>query len=218
MDVKEILDNVEDWLNNDSSLPHQDFDRSRLLRLLNMSYRKAFRYAMIHAPKDWQQVTVDITWPANQNTFELPSGLAQKNIIDIRNVTSDDVGYQMPIGHSPGFHEVFWKDYKTLQYGVDGYPNNQVLRVLYRAEPEELITESQEPSLVPPYHRDVLILGTCLLARQQADESYPPAWRQEYEQLLLGYTKLMSRGRPEARVPGVLAQTPSVYYAWSELR
>lgn len=218
MDVKEILDNVETWLNTDTALPHQDFTRAKLLTLLNMAYRQAFKYAMIHSPKEWQQGSVDITWPASQAELELPVGLQSKNILDIRNITSDSVGYQVAVAHGPNYHDVFFKDYKTLQYRTDGWTTAQTLRVTYRIEPERLELESQEPTLIPPYHRDLLVLGTAILARQQVDEGSPPAWQKTYDEYLLAYTKLMSRGRPEARVPGIMITTPSVYYAWSDLR
>ena len=218
MDVKEILDNVEIWLNTDTDQPHQDFTRAKLLSLLNMTYRQVFKYAMIHGVKEWQMGSVELTWPANQAELELPVGLQSKNILDIRNVTTDSVGYTVAIAHGPNYQDVFFKDYKTLQNGTEGFNSAQTLRVTYRIEPERLTTEEQEPSLIPAYHRDVLVIGTAILARQQVDEMAPQSWQIQYDQYLLGYTKLMSRGRPEAKVPGVTMTTPSIYYAWSDLR
>ena len=196
MNLLELRDDLEFCLNATSGQTHQDFTTSRLNKSLNRAYVR-------EGGRNWFLAQEEVVWTANQNTFVLPTHIRHRQMYEVWDVTSGDLGTRVHFGDNGLDGNIFWLDHKTLQWGTSGPGTDRTLRVQYYAEPEELIADSDEPTLIPvPFH-ELLVWSAAVWLRSIADEKPPEAWVMQREELRFGYYKHIARGRPVTTKPWI---------------
>lgn len=203
MNVGELLDELGFVLNFNDGQTDQDFTNARLLRLLQRGYERAVKRAKQEGVIEWFKSATDITWPASQALLTLPGIVKQKQVQEVRDVTDDTVGYTFNILNSPHSFYPFWKTSSTLQWGDTGPDSDRTLRFYFYASPEKLLEDFQEPLLIPDEFHELIIWEAACIARQVADETAPPAWIQERNEMRMDYFKFVSHGKIKINTPWV---------------
>jgi hypothetical protein len=184
----DIQDEVKDLINF-TSAADQDFTLNQVKKAINRAYEREVLRAQQAGYRLWFHKTDEFTWPASSVTRELPSGLQQALILTLEDVTDVDPGTPLP-------HEVHWKDNRTLQWGQEGPASARTVRATYYARPTALVNDGDEPELIPPEQRMLLVWSSAVLIRQKADEGAPQDWKDELREARFDFWKAISRGRP----------------------
>jgi hypothetical protein len=103
----------------------------------------------------------------------------------------------MSIGHFGGDSEVFWKDWKTLQWAVDGPGDTRTIRATLIGTPPKLVNDGDLPAMIPAEHHSILTWSAGVELRERADEAAPRLWQERLDEERNSYWKTVTRGRPE---------------------
>jgi hypothetical protein len=201
MNFKEMQDRLAFILNAHSNQVDQDFTVARYKQALNYAYNREVQKAMLEGVKEYWKEQQTISWPANQQTLSLPANIKKKTILRIHDVTHNDIGEQLYFDKYGLTDTVFFKDTSTLQWGTVGPNEAKTLRVYYLAYPEELVTDDDEPSLVPEAFQEVIIWAAAVWMKSIVDDSAPDSWQQQLFELRQDFWKYVSMGRPRSDEP-----------------
>ena len=202
MDYVTIKDQLDFYLNNDSTATGADFTAARLKQAINFAYREEVRSAVNEGSRRWYMTTQQLTWPASQLTLALPPGLSQKGLIRIEDVTNADPGAEILFDVTGWRGGIFWKDRNTIQWGSQGPAAAVTLRVLFFAEPTPLDKDGDEPDLIPSAFHDLIALSAAIWLRSVADEP-PASWMRMRQDMRADLYKFLSKGKPMDDVPRV---------------
>ena len=190
MRFKELQDEVADLVGfTDGAVSNSGFSSAQIKKALNLRYKTETLLAQQEGRKVWFHKTQQFTWPSATTTLTLPSTVDQVNLIRFEDVTTHDPGDPLP-------GEVFWKDNRTLQWGATSPAQDTTIRATYFARPAEMVNDNDEPELIPPEHRMVLVWSAAIYLRQKADERAPGDWTLELNEARMNLWKALSRGRP----------------------
>lgn len=201
-DVQWLRDEVARLLDFDSTQADQAYAGgtndvwSTIDAALTRAYTKIVNETKLEVPHAHFKMNLSITWPASQQTYVLPDDIATANLLSFWDVTDSDMGIKMFIYDTPVGVSLYWKDYKTIQWGTEGPPSARTLKLDYIANPEELNTPAQVPVLVPYRHRHLLMWEGAIQARLEADEdNIPRLWLSEAGQCMQRYIVDLSKGK-----------------------
>ena len=213
--LEELEDELEDLLNVTPGTSDQDFTSDGLRKALNRANAREVRRAKLESDKNWFKVVEEVTWEADAVTYKLPTTLRSRDIIKVADVTASNPGYDIIFDESGYAGDVFWKDYKTLQWGRTGPGEDKTLQFTYYASAVPMFLESDEPDLIPPEHREILLWSAGIDLRRRADEKAPREWQEALDECRLDLWKTLSRGRPTDYPPIVrlrMTSTSGIYY------
>jgi hypothetical protein len=203
MDFGTLQNRLAFILNFNDGQTDQDFSAARLKQALNFAYNREIQRAVLEGSKRYWKRAVDISWPADQVTLPLPSTVKKKAIYRIQDVTDDSIGAALIFSDYGLTGDVFWKDHNTLQWGVSGPGSARTLRVFYVADTVDMVSDGDEPELMPePFHEVILWSAACWL-RTIADEAPPQAWLMQLNELRMDLWKYVSMGRPREDEPTI---------------
>jgi len=200
-DFKYLQDEVSDLLNFNSAQTDQDFSTAQVKKAINRAYAREVHAAWLEGLQKYFHAIAELTWLSDETTFAVPPSIQQKSIIKVIDVTNSDPGHNLVFDDTGFSGDVFWKDRNTLQWGDSGPSEDKTLRFEFYAEPVDMVADDDEPDLVQPVYREVLVWSAAIDLRRRADEGAPPEWLGAYAELRLDYWKSISRGKPFTDYP-----------------
>lgn len=136
-----------------------------------------------------------LTWTASEQTKVLPRKLIDHQIYKIDDETDSIPGTPLWVGTDGGRSSIVaWRDRNTLQWGSAGPGSDRTLMCFYAASANRLVEASQEPELIPPQYRYLLVWSAAIIARSHSDEAVSPLWLAERAEWRQQYHLLLSRG------------------------
>lgn len=204
IDFKYCQDELSDLLNFTAGVVDQNFTTAQLKKALNRAYKREVRKGKVEGHSAWYKVGQVETWPSGQQTFDLPNGLDQRNILRVYDQTDNDPGIPLDIASEGNSGRMFFKDRNTLQWSGQGGPGqDKTLNFVYTADATEMVSDGDEPFLIPPENRELLWYSAAVDLRERADEVAPGSWHQKLSDAQMDYWKVVSRGRPSDMVPTI---------------
>lgn len=203
MNFKELQDELALVLNFTPDTVDQDFNSTQLQSQLNSAYMREVRQAKQNAGYAYFRNYFDFIWPANALTYDLGNQIAWQDFDSFYDITSSEPGYRLIVGDVPGQTDIWWQTPTILQWGTIGPGSERTLRVRYLAKAEKMLNDIDEPQLIPPEYRELLVWSAAVYLRTIADEMAPQAWLGKLEELQHDFWKGLSKGRPHTYVPRV---------------
>jgi len=137
-----------------------------------------------------------LTWSASSQTLMIPRRLLDHQIYRIDDETDSTPGQVLWIGTDGGrTTTVAWRDRDTLQWGTTGPASARTLTAFYSGMANKMTEATQEPDLIPPQYRHLLVWSAAIIGRMEADEMAPPSWLQRRDELRRQFWLLLSRGQ-----------------------
>jgi len=209
-DVDWLQARIADKLDFNSSQADSDFSASQTLNLLNEAYDQEVNKGKTAGSKLYFIQTETFTWTGSAVTYDLTSNsdLDDLDIFGFYDITDD--------ANAPREVNPYWRDRDTLVWeSRPGPGTDRTIRVLYLAHAEELTLGTQEPLLVPPAHRWLLVWTAAILGREEADEMAPQSWYSRQSDLRLSWYKEI-QSRPRNIAAGV--QDPEIFSGLEQSR
>lgn len=200
-DFKYLQDEVKDLLNFNSAQTNQDFTAAQIKKSINRAYGREVHSAWLEGLKKYFHAVYDATWTSGSTTYEVPEFIQQQSILQVFDVTSSDPGHRLVFSDNGYAGDVFWKSRNILQWGTSGPSENKTLRFEFFAEPVDMSEDDDEPDLIFPTYREILVWAAGIDLRRRADEGSPGEWLQAHHDLRVDYWKTLSRGKPFSDVP-----------------
>jgi hypothetical protein len=151
---------------------------SELDSALNEAYEIEVHDAANESDEDLFKESDLAYWPSGSRTFKLPDALVGGRLIRI-----DDESHKIPgtilwVLRRGKFYEptISLLDRRTLQWGVEGPGENKTLRIYYLAQAQEMHEAVDEPRLVPPPFRYLLVWSAGIIMRAKTDTNPPAIW------------------------------------------
>ena len=164
--------------------------------VLNEAAREERNEAILKGSTEAFRKRQRFTWESGETTYALPVFIDRESILDIHDVTANDVGQPvMALGRSFN-RQIFWLDNRTLQWSTSGPGQDTTLEISYTAEAPTLKEPAAEYDLFPYNHRDLLNWSAACLWADMVDQRVPDAWerrRNNYREL---FRLAISRGSP----------------------
>ena len=198
----DIKNQVDFYLNNDTSATGAAFTAARTKQAINFAYRDEVRRAVGEGSRRWFMSTTNLSWAISVVTLQMPPALSQKGLIRITDITSSDPGPEVLFDETGFRGGMFWKDRNTIQWGSQGPSSARTLQVLFFAEPTPLDKDGDEPDLVPEGFHDLIALSAAVWLRTIAD-SPPQNWVMLQNEMRIDLYKFLSKGKPMDDVPRV---------------
>lgn len=197
MNFLDMQNEVKDLINF-TAAADADFTDAKVKGAINARYKHEVVQAKQHGSRDWFRTKQAFTWPGSTVSITLPSGLERGDLVLFEDCTTTDPGVPLifdSFGHAGDVH---WLDHRKLQWGTSGPGSDRTLKVTYLAQAELLVDDEQEPLLIQPEHRMLLVWSAACYLRLKADERIPDDWKTAYREHQMDYWKAVSRGRPSA--------------------
>jgi hypothetical protein len=210
MNFTELQDRLKFILNFNDTQTDQDFTNARIKQALNFSYESEINRAQAEGSRRYFRAVREIEWVADELTYTLAYPLDQRGLIRITDITNTDPGYALVFDEN-GFHgDVFWKDRNTIQWGTQGPNAGKTLRVEFYTRPIAMVEDNDEPELIPPQFRELLLWSAACWLRDIADDDMgtPQSWQRRLDEWRIDFWKYLSRGRPTDDVPAVTNTYP----------
>ena len=191
MNFGELLTELKDLLNFDSAQTHQDFTDTQLKSALNRAYLREIRKARQQGLDEYFLDTTTFTWTSGEQTYALVDPLNKASILQLRDVTDSEYAQNM------AFTESFrWLDRNTLEWLPDGPSSDRTIRAFFSELPVDMVSNNEEPDLIPREFREVLVYSAAVELRLRADEEAPRSWEGFLDDVRADYWKHLSLGRP----------------------
>jgi hypothetical protein len=204
---------VSNLVNFDVTQPDQDFtgpasEPNQLIDgALSEVYMEEINRARFEAAKDWFKVDFTFTWAADTSTLDLTtlsSDLSTHSIIELSDETDDSEGTPIWVRHTSYESPVSWRNRTTLQWGTSGPGSARTIRAVYMASPQDLSDPLQEPYLVPPEYRWLLVWGAAVILRDMADEEAPARWVAKRDELREVFHLALAQGKVQQPAVNVI--------------
>ncbi len=141
------------------------------------------------------QLRQSFTWAASAVTKTVPQNLRDQQIIRLEDTTNQSPGELLWVGNDGGMSTtIFWADYSTLQWGSVGPGSARTITAFYVASAVEMENAIDEPWLIPPDHRYLLLWSAACIARAESDERAPEEWLRQRDEYRSKYYSLLARG------------------------
>lgn len=162
---------------------------------LSEAYSREVTAAKIEISSRPFSQTASFTWAASTVTVQLPQYLVDQQMIRIEDTTDTSPGPVLWVGGDGGQSTmVFWKDRNTLQWGQTGPGSARTITAFYNASAVELTNPLDEPVLIPPDHRHLLVWSAACIARAEADEGAPAEWVRQHMECRSQYHAMLAKG------------------------
>ncbi len=197
MNFGELQDQVKFLLNFNDGATDQDFSLTRIKQAINMAYKREVNRAQQHGNRDFFTAYEDHTWSSGESTFTLPASIKKRSgkIVRFEDVSSTGLGTLLDIGTRASDGLVVWRDRETLYWGDSGPSEDKTIRIIFLSDAQDLATDADEPSLIPPAFHELIVWSAAVFLREVADEEAPPSWKRRLEDLQDDFWKALSRGR-----------------------
>lgn len=203
-----LQNEVKDLINFNSSQTDQDFTTAQLKKAINRAYVREVNKAKQEGLQKYFHAYTDLTWLSGDVTFTVPDSIRHNALIKVEDVTTSDPGHKIVFDDNGFSGDVFWRDRNTLQWGTAGPSEDKTLRFEFYAEPTDMVSDDDEPDLVPPQHREIIVWSAGVDLRRRADEGSPQEWLAELHELRITYYKSMSLGKPFQDYPAIKNSYP----------
>ena len=170
---------------------------------LNLAYRREVEEGKKVRELHFQRVH-QFTWPASAATLDIPDGLLGKRVFRIRDNTDQAPGPILQVwdlgNHGQGFYK-----YDNDTWGW--YPAPSSARTLvaeYLADAEWMKGDTDQPSLIPVRHREMLPLSAAVNMHRTApvtDTATFATWLSHLGELRFAWHKEIARGSPTEHPP-----------------
>ena len=182
-DLGQLREKVAFILNFNEGQVDADFSSAQIDMAINESYLDEVSAAIEEGDSRWFHHTQEIIWPQGQRTLTLPDNIAGKNIVNIK--CADET------------KTLSLQDHNKLAWDrINAPTSTKTLTVTYMPEPATLISDTDEPYLIPRRHRHLLAWAAAILLRQVADETSPKQWMMRQMTLRHRFWADITRGRP----------------------
>lgn len=195
-DLGELVTETQDLLNSTSNSIDVDFSEDQVKQAIRRAYTREVRAAKLHGMQEFFKVVTTETWPASQTTFIVPDYLQGVEIIKIEDITDSDPGRHLSFSKDGARGDVFWLDYRTLQWNSSSPSSDRSLRFSYYADYTPLVADGDKPYLIPTACQEILMWSAAIDLRQRKDEEAPYSWMASLNDLRMDFWKVVSRGRP----------------------
>jgi hypothetical protein len=175
----------------DGAVSNSGFSTDIIKRAINRRYEAETLLAQQHGRRSWFHKVQSFTWSSGEETLTVPASISSAAIIRLEDITNNDPGSSLP-------PEVFWKDNKTLQWGSTSPGSDITIRATYFARPVEMVNDADEPELIPPEMRMLLVWSAAVFLRQKADEGAPGQWLEMLNEERMTFWKWLSKARPQS--------------------
>jgi len=198
-----LLDRLKFFLNVNEGQTDQDYvgpstDTDKWYRdLINQAGDAEVVDAKQEGSHDWFRKTYQSTWAASAVTLAIPDAMRYHTLEELLDVTTDVGGAPLPFAAPGQGTDVFWKDNETLQWGVSGPSQATTLRWNYIANFVSMTAGSDEPELVAPQFRWLLIWSALDIAKTLGDERVPKDHQRHLLMWRERWHKHLSLGRPQ---------------------
>lgn len=217
--MKWLLDTLKFVVSYDNQGNAQDFvgprnDPNKYFReALNEAYKQEVEEAQEQVGEDAFLTYEDVTWPANSVTFEFPRAIVDKQWMTARDITDASDGPELDIGDVPEHYEIWQVKRGIYQWGTTGAPRTTTIRIFYLREAEELVSDAQEPELIPSRFRWLIVWSAALILRLVSDDAAgpPPKWEKQQTMLRERFIKAASRGRLAVSSPPVIRMRDNAF-------
>lgn len=197
MNRAELRDLLGFILNFNDGQTNQDFSTTRLNQALQRAYRREVAKCKQEGDIDFFLKSYEFTWTASTLNWAVPNAM-RGDFLRIMDITEDSaVGTEVQFSEHGVGSDVFYKDKDTLQWGIDGPPDNRTLRVYYLAQVETMEADDDEPALVPEQFHELIAWSAAVELREIADGAAPQAFVNNRDELRLDYWKHASLGLPQ---------------------
>lgn len=203
MNRSDLISRIKFYINMNDGQTDQDVTDARLIELLNDKYKEIVVRAQQEGIRENFLRIYQDTWSASETTMTLPSSVRQKDIIRIMDVTSGYPGALMDIGRHGSRSAIVWTSPSVMQWSPEGPASDTTLDFHYIASAEELLSDEQEPMLIPPEHHILLVWAVAIEFRVIADEGVPDGWAARFNEVEANWHKSLSRGKPWDSEPWV---------------
>lgn len=163
---------------------------------LNEAYCDEVEEAKQIGDARWFTKNTQFTWPSGSTTMTLPEHLRGVQMERIADITYGYPGQQMWIGDLPQVAQFHWRDRDTLQWGQTGPASDRTIEVSYRAEPEYMQDETDEPVLIANPFRHLLVYSACIVLSLARDQEAPMQYYNRRDEIRMRWHKYLSMGRP----------------------
>lgn len=217
-DLTWLIDRLKFFLNIDSGQPDQDYvgpssDTDKWYRdLLNQAGEREVEDAKIECGRDWFRKTYDSTWAAGAVTLAVPDQVREHLIEEVLDVTNDEVGNEIAFANYHPGGAVFWKDNETLQWGTTGPGSATTLRWTYLANFLPMEADSDEPEIIAPRFRWLLVWSALDIAKALGDERVPQDYMRHLTEWREKWWKVISLGRPMKNNPARIQNRDPDFY------
>ena len=170
--------------------------------LINQAYEVEVNNAKLGSIADRFMVTQDMTWTASAVTAMLPEGIRRHGSLRMADVTDDSIGLDLDFNR----HNIFWKDYRTLQWGTQGPGRATSIRITYLANVVEMTSDSDEPEWVPYSFRRLIVWRAAIIGRIVADDKAPTEWYKQAKEWRENWISHESMGAPMFNNPPTIGR------------
>lgn len=209
MNVAELRTLTSLILNYTPTLANQDYQAADILTAINQAYNEQVILLAENSLLEQMHSTYEFTWAASDVSMEVPSVLQGKLLLRLANVTNNDLGDKLIFSSFGSDSDIFWKDYKTLQWGTTGPSSATTVRATFQATAETLITESDIPKLIPPQFHPLIAWAAACWLKEVAEEASPAIWQGRVVSMQERLWKFMSRGKPFSEPPAIKRWRPT---------
>lgn len=216
MTTKNLLwleDRLKRRLDNNPDQADSSYSSANMRSALNEAYTEEVNKAKMEGSRKWFIQKYEFTWAASTPTYSIDGTPMEYMDAFIFQDVTDNTNLPRDI-------TLLWNDRKTLYWGSSSGPSSaKTIRVLYLANAEELTSDTSEPDLIAPAHRDLLPLAAAILLAEESDLSVPASWeRRLMEKRLMWWKTLQARPRNDVAeignrlISNGLNQGPTGYY------
>lgn len=146
----------------------------------------------------------EFTWGSGDTTYVLPEHMQYVQHLVWTDITDLDPGVEL-IFDVTALH---WKDHKTVQWGSTGPGRDTTVRAEYLAAPVPLEHPFDEPELVPPRFRWLIVWQAASKLLTVADQNVPDKWLAEIDSWRSQFHSSLNSGNPIVNDPAVIKVQP----------
>jgi len=201
MNRGQIREKAKFYMNFNASQVNDDISDANWNTLVNDAYRQVWTRVRSQISRAGLLTSVDVPWPAGQQTYTLPAYLQDAAIYDLWQLDGNS-NPVAPVG-------CFFETRNVLRLPL--YPlGNQgfTMRIYFIPEVDQLANDSDSPTLIPPVHHDVIVWECLKIAKIIADKEIPESWTERLEDIEFSLVKELGT-RPIANRSNIIyAQGP----------
>jgi len=207
LDRKGLREKLSFILNMNPKQTNQDFigptgnTNKYLDEAINEAYRAVVNEAMLECGYDWFKRVYSFTWAADADTQQVPDDILGKDILELRDTTDDEMGTPLVFCDYWVDGAIHWEDRKTLRWGTTGPSRITTISAVCLENPQDLVSDNDEPFLIPVRFRDIISWKAAILLRTMADELAPESWILRFIELQEQLHTTLARGKPSMNNP-----------------
>lgn len=154
----------------------------------------------------------EFVWPAATVTLAVPAPLLNLEIRYMHDVTNDVVGTRLPWTDGRPGEGVFLKENKTMQWGSSGPSADTTIRATYMTHFVEMTLPIDEPELIAPRYRWILVWSALDIAQTIGDQRVPQDVQRHLDKWRETWYAHLAKGSPsEDNISRIIDRDPDGY-------